>query len=74
MCKDKYIEIKDSIFSEELKTSLADMKENHEIQKLERENQIAMIKKDQELSNTKNYATNVITCSTAAILLLLLTL
>ncbi len=71
---DKYITLKDSLYSKEMMESMASLKQDFEIHKMERENQIILLKKDQELANAKNYAAIAITLGATVILLLLLTL
>jgi len=71
---DKYIALKDSLYSEEMMESMANLKEGYEIHKLERENQIALLTKDQELAHAKSYTTGAITCGAIVIFMLLLAL
>jgi len=71
---DQYMALKDSLYSQEMMESMANLKQDFEIHQMERENQIALLKKDQEISNAKNYATIAIVCAAGMILMLLLSL
>ena len=71
---DQYIAIKDSIYSKELVASISDLKQDYEIHKMEKENQFALLKKDQELKNAKNYFAIAIICGASLVLMLLLAL
>lgn len=71
---DQYIAIKDSIYSKQMMEEMTSLKEGFEIHQLERENEIALLKKDQELRDAKNYATVGISLGAAGILILLLSL
>lgn len=71
---DRYIHLKDSLYSKEMMESMASLKQDYEIQKLERENKIALLTKDQELAETRTNNTIFITFAVFVIFLLLLTL
>ena len=69
---EKYIALKDSLYSKEMAESMASLKQDYEIHKIERENQIALLTKDQELANAKHYSNILITCGAMLISLLIL--
>ncbi len=71
---DKYMALKDSLYSQEMMESMANLKQDFEIHKMERENQIALLKKDQEINNAQSYATIAIVCAAGMVLMLLLSL
>ncbi|MFK8005257.1 MAG: ATP-binding protein [Saprospiraceae bacterium] len=71
---DKYISLKDSIFSNEMMETMSNLKQDFEIHQIERENQIALLTKDQELTKVNNYATMSITCAAIIISFLFLIL
>jgi len=71
---DKYIAIKDSLFSKEMTESMADLKQDFEIHELEREKEIELLIKDQELSNVRSQVTIAIVAGFTIIFFLLLTL
>ncbi len=67
---DQYIMLKDSLYSKEMMESMASLKQDFEIHKIERENQIALLTKDQELAKAKNKST--ITATLAGLVILML--
>ncbi len=71
---DKYIALKDSVYSKEMLESMASLEQDFEIHKIERENQIALLTKDQELARAKNYAALAVICGAVLIFLLILAL
>ena len=71
---DKYISLKDSIFSNEMMETMSSLRQDFEIHKIERENEIALITKDQELTIANSYTTMSITCGAIIISLLFLIL
>jgi len=71
---DKYIALKDSLFSNEMMENMASLKQDFEISKIERENEIALLTKDQELTAANNLITMSVICGTVIIALLLLIL
>lgn len=71
---DKYISLKDSLYSNEMMEAMSNLKQDFEIHQIERENQIALLTKDQELTKANNYFTMSITCAAIIISLLFLIL
>jgi len=71
---DRYISLKDSIFSNEMMETMSNLKQDFEIHKIERENQIALLTKDQELTKANSYTTLSITFGAIIISFLLLIL
>ena len=69
---DQYILLKDSLYSKDMMESMASLKQDFEIQKLERENQIKLLTKDQEFAKAKSYTISAITCGTIVVFVLLL--
>ncbi len=54
---DQYIALKDSLYSKEMMESMASLKQDFEFHKMERENEIVLLTKDQELAKAKWYMT-----------------
>ena len=71
---DKYIALKDSLYSKEMMDAMANLKQDFEINEIERENQIALLTKDRELAKAKNHVTMAIISGALAIFVLLLIL
>lgn len=71
---DKYVSLKDSIFSNEMMETMSSLKQDFEIHKIERENEIALLTKDKEVTKANNYTTMSITCGAIIISFLLLIL
>lgn len=71
---DRYIALKDSLYSKEMMETMASLKQDFEIHKIEREKEIALLTKDQELVSAKNYASISITCGALVTFVLLLIL
>jgi len=71
---DKYLALKDSLFSKELMESMASLKQDFEIHKLERENQIALLTKDQEIARAKYKSRIALTIAGLVAFILLLCL
>lgn len=71
---DMYISLKDSLFSNEMMEAMANLKQDFEIQKIERENQIALLTKDRELTKANSIITMSVTGGAVIIALLFLIL
>lgn len=69
---EKYISLKDSLYSTEMAESMASLKQDYEMHQMERENQIALLKKDQELAHAKHHKNIIIGCGIALVSLLIL--
>ena len=68
---ERYIALKDSLYSKEMTESMANLKQDYEIHKIERENQITLLMKDQELAKAKSY-TNIAVMGGAMLVFLLI--
>ncbi|MFK7771320.1 MAG: ATP-binding protein [Saprospiraceae bacterium] len=71
---DKYISLKDSIFSNEMMETMSSLKQDFEIHKIERENEITILTKNKELIKANSNTTMSITCGAIIISLLFLIL
>jgi len=71
---DQYMALKDSIYSAEMMESMANLKQDFELHKMERENQIALLTKDQELAKAKSYITWTVVLGTLLTFILVLIL
>ncbi len=71
---DQYIALKDSLYSKEMMESMASLKQDFEYHKMERENQIVLLTKDQELAQAKGYIICAIVLGTSLVFILLLIL
>ncbi len=71
---DQYMALKDSLYSKEMMEEMANLKQDFQIHQIERENQIALLTKDQEIAVAKNFTHLAITCSAILIFVLLLIL
>ncbi len=69
---DQYITLKDSLYSKEMMESMASLKQDFELHKMERENEIALLLKDQELAKANLYITCAVVSGTVLVFILIL--
>jgi len=71
---DQYMMLKDSIYSKDMMESMASLKQDFEIHRLEKENHIALLTKDKELAKAKYKSRIAISVAGLMVFILLLSL
>ena len=69
---EKFLALKDSLYSKEMAESMASLKQDYDMHRMERENQIALLKKDQELAEATHQKNIIMACGIALVSLLIL--